>query len=126
ETLGDSLDLDVEAAAARSAAPVPGAGTTPPPAHGKVLASPATRHLAREHGIDLAAVRGSGKRGRIERSDVQALVEERATRRRSARSEDEPAPRHRVALARRLERSVQTIPQISLVATADMTRARAR
>jgi pyruvate dehydrogenase E2 component (dihydrolipoamide acetyltransferase) len=42
----------------------------PPPA-GKVLATPAARQLARERGIDLAALTGSGPDGRIEREDVE-------------------------------------------------------
>jgi pyruvate dehydrogenase E2 component (dihydrolipoamide acetyltransferase) len=44
---------------------------------GKCLASPAARQLAREHGIDLAAVSGSGPEGRIETRDVRALIEDR-------------------------------------------------
>ncbi len=42
---------------------------------GKLLhASPAIRRLAREFGLDLARVTGSGPRGRITREDVQAFV----------------------------------------------------
>ena len=44
-------------------------------ADGRVLASPVARQMAREHGIDLASVRGSGPDGRIERKDVQALID---------------------------------------------------
>jgi len=40
----------------------------------KVLATPVARRLAREQGIDLAIVRGSGPGGLIETRDVQALV----------------------------------------------------
>lgn len=40
--------------------------------------SPKARRLAREHGIDLASVRGSGPDGAILFEDVQALVEGRA------------------------------------------------
>jgi len=42
------------------------------------LASPATRRRARELGIDLAAVTGSGPQGRILREDVEEAVEEAA------------------------------------------------
>jgi pyruvate dehydrogenase E2 component (dihydrolipoamide acetyltransferase) len=86
-----------------------------------VLALPAVRKLALEHGIDLDGVRGSGPDGRIERKDVQSLIEAAA----SADSSDHPAPRHRQVIAQRLTRSAQTIPQITLMASADMTRARA-
>ena len=41
---------------------------------GKVLATPAARQLAKEHGIDLAQLSGSGPDGRIEKEDVQAFL----------------------------------------------------
>jgi 2-oxoisovalerate dehydrogenase E2 component (dihydrolipoyl transacylase) len=40
---------------------------------GKPLAAPAVRKLARELGVDLAAVRGSGEGGRIQRGDVERV-----------------------------------------------------
>jgi pyruvate dehydrogenase E2 component (dihydrolipoamide acetyltransferase) len=40
----------------------------------RLLATPAARTLAREHGIDLSQVVGSGPEGRIERRDVEALA----------------------------------------------------
>ncbi|MBV8373630.1 MAG: dihydrolipoyllysine-residue acetyltransferase [Candidatus Eremiobacteraeota bacterium] len=41
---------------------------------GAVHASPAIRRFARELGVDLATLRGSGPRGRITREDVQGFV----------------------------------------------------
>lgn len=41
---------------------------------GKVLASPAVRRIAREHEIDLLAVAGSGKKGRILKHDVSNVT----------------------------------------------------
>jgi pyruvate dehydrogenase E2 component (dihydrolipoyllysine-residue acetyltransferase) len=46
--------------------PAPGAGAASRP-----LAAPATRRLARELGVDLGAVAGSGPQGRIVREDVE-------------------------------------------------------
>ncbi|MAE95889.1 MAG: dihydrolipoyllysine-residue acetyltransferase [Deltaproteobacteria bacterium] len=43
---------------------------SPPEAH----ASPSVRHLARELGVDLTLVPGSGRKGRITRDDVQGFV----------------------------------------------------
>jgi pyruvate dehydrogenase E2 component (dihydrolipoamide acetyltransferase) len=40
----------------------------------KVLATPVTRRMAREHGIDLSHVEGSGPQGRVTKSDVAALI----------------------------------------------------
>ena len=43
----------------------------PPAPTGRVKASPLARRLAREHGIDLAAIRGTGPEGRIVAEDVE-------------------------------------------------------
>lgn len=62
-------------AAAPSRPPVPhhpSAGA--PVATGVVHASPAVRRLAREFGVDLTQVTGSGRKGRIVKEDVQAYV----------------------------------------------------
>jgi len=56
---------DVEEAAASTAEAAPA---------GKPLATPATRKFARELGVDLAQVRGTGEGGRISKQDVQASV----------------------------------------------------
>ncbi len=40
---------------------------------GKVLASPAVRRIARERNIDLSSIKGTGKKGRILKSDVMNL-----------------------------------------------------
>jgi pyruvate dehydrogenase E2 component (dihydrolipoamide acetyltransferase) len=43
-------------------------------AEGPLKASPVVRSLARQHGIDLSTVRGSGPGGRIIRADVEGLI----------------------------------------------------
>jgi pyruvate dehydrogenase E2 component (dihydrolipoamide acetyltransferase) len=45
------------------------------PADGRVRASPLVRRLAREHGIELAGISGSGPDGRIVERDVRAVLE---------------------------------------------------
>jgi pyruvate dehydrogenase E2 component (dihydrolipoamide acetyltransferase) len=49
------------------------ASPTPPPANGggPIYASPSARRLARELGVELGQVRGSGRKGRITPDDVQ-------------------------------------------------------
>ena len=71
---------------APKAAPAPAAKAPQPPvphhpsakapvASGKTVhASPAVRRLAREFGVDLTLVSGSGRKGRIVKEDVQAYV----------------------------------------------------
>lgn len=55
-----------QAMTARSA----GMDVYPPPADSKVLATPATRRLAREMGVDINGLKGSGVAGRVTREDV--------------------------------------------------------
>ena len=67
-------------AQAPSAAAAPAAVATPAATPvratgGKVLAAPATRKLARDLGVDLTAVGGTGPKGRVTRIDVEAASE---------------------------------------------------
>ena len=66
-----------KASPAPDAPPEP-AATEKPPAGKTPPAGPATRRLARELGVDLSAVEGSGPHGRITEDDVKAAVREHA------------------------------------------------
>jgi pyruvate dehydrogenase E2 component (dihydrolipoamide acetyltransferase) len=48
-------------------------GVYPPPADAKVLATPATRRLGREMGVDLNVIKGTGIAGRVTREDVMSF-----------------------------------------------------
>ena len=66
------------------AEPVPPAAPVETPAErltttAKVYAGPAVRRLARELGVDLATVNGSGARGRIVKDDVKSFVKRALT-----------------------------------------------
>jgi 2-oxoisovalerate dehydrogenase E2 component (dihydrolipoyl transacylase) len=63
---------DTAAPAAAAAAPVSAAAPVAPMRQGRVMTSPANRRRAREAGIDLATVVGSGPGGRILRDDLAA------------------------------------------------------
>ena len=70
------------APAARATTPAPAPATTPaagttsaPAATGRIKASPVARRLARDAGLDLAAVQGSGPGGRVIKRDVEAAAE---------------------------------------------------
>ncbi|MER3457114.1 MAG: hypothetical protein C4303_00800 [candidate division GAL15 bacterium] len=82
---------------------------------GMVAATPAARRLAREEGIDLATVQGSGPGGRITEVDVRAAVEARRVR---GVSEG----RRRV-VAERMVESAREIPQVHLTRTLDVSHA---
>ena len=91
------------------------------PAAAKRQAVPTARRLAQEHDIDLASVHGSGPGGRIEKQDVLALIDVA-----SAAGGELELSRHRRAVAERLTRSVQTIPQFSVAVDVDMRSAAAQ
>lgn len=74
-----------EAAAAPAPSAAPASASRPPPvphhpsageikSSGKVHASPAVRRLAREFGVDLSLVSGTGPKSRILKEDVQSYV----------------------------------------------------
>jgi pyruvate dehydrogenase E2 component (dihydrolipoamide acetyltransferase) len=60
-------------AVAQSVAPVAAVATTPRN-EGAVKASPIAKRMAKEHGLDLAAIAGSGPHGRVVRDDVAAAI----------------------------------------------------
>lgn len=73
-----------QAVAVDEAKPVPGQvgetlATTTPKSDNGVRATPLARRIAREAGIDLASLRGSGPKGRIQKKDVEANVSKPST-----------------------------------------------
>ena len=62
------------AAAPLAVAPAPQLTAAPPPSGQPPHATPSVRRFARELGVDLAQVTGSGRKGRITQEDVQAYV----------------------------------------------------
>ncbi|MBZ5538944.1 MAG: 2-oxo acid dehydrogenase subunit E2 [Acidobacteriia bacterium] len=58
-------------AAAPAAAPVPAAAAE----EERIHSSPLVRRLAKEHGIDLSTVQGTGAGGRISKEDIMAIIE---------------------------------------------------
>jgi pyruvate dehydrogenase E2 component (dihydrolipoamide acetyltransferase) len=60
------------AAAAAATAPAPPGAAAAPARPGEVLATPKVRAMARELGIDIAAVKGTGPDGRVTEDDVRA------------------------------------------------------
>jgi pyruvate dehydrogenase E2 component (dihydrolipoamide acetyltransferase) len=65
--------VEAEAEAATEPAPEPTTAPEPAASDGDAppYASPAVRRLAREKGIDLASIEGSGRKGRITKEDVE-------------------------------------------------------
>ncbi len=119
----------------------PAAAQRPAAPGGKVLATPATRKLAREMGVDLGQIPGTGPKGRITKADVQAfsgsgqpptLSEAPATPVRSA-PKPVPAPQAlasdqripirglRKKIAEKMVRSAFTAPHFTFVEEVDVT-----
>lgn|SRR5574341_138071 len=136
------------AQAAPPAQPTPAPAPTPTPApepapaqsgngHGLpegVRASPLARRIARDNGIDISRVQGTGPQGRVVRADVEAFKESGvAAPSKPGRpmpafvpvqagpdSESIPTPRLRQRIAARMTESKQTVPHFYVTSEIDM------
>ncbi|MCB9273354.1 MAG: pyruvate dehydrogenase complex dihydrolipoamide acetyltransferase [Lewinellaceae bacterium] len=132
----------------KEAAPAP-ASATPSPAAGddkRVKASPLARSMAKESGVDIGSVSGSGDGGRIVKRDVEAYIEEQKSAPQPAAQpaapateapavtpfvfstgeanyEEKPISQMRKTIARRLAESKFTAPHFYLALEIDMGRA---
>ncbi len=100
-----------------TAAPMPAPQATEPSRRGPRI-SPAARKLARELGIDVSAIVGTGPGGRVQIEDVQRAVTPAA-----APAPSDRATRMRQAIAAAMTRSSQEIPHFYLQQTIDMAAA---
>jgi pyruvate dehydrogenase E2 component (dihydrolipoamide acetyltransferase) len=103
---------------------VPEAPPAPTSTNGRVKASPLARRLARERGIDISSLQGTGPDGRIVAKDVEG-AQARPAGPASVPSGDVesiPLTNIRKTIARRLTAAWQA-PVFQLTVTADMTRA---
>ena len=131
-----------ETVATNPPAPAP---VTPAPSGERVHASPVARRIAKETGVDLASVTGTGPGGRIVKADVEgaqaappaaapagvpatpmstAAAGDGADSGRGTTTTTEPT-RSQSLIARRMAESRATVPSFTLEATVDMTTAMA-
>ena len=100
----------------------------PSTTNGRVKASPLARRLARERGIDIATLQGTGPEGRIVAKDVESAEARPAPAAPAAAPSGDvetiPLTNIRKTIARRLTAAWQA-PVFQLTVTADMTRANA-
>ncbi|MEX1055468.1 MAG: dihydrolipoamide acetyltransferase family protein [Rhodothermales bacterium] len=111
---------------------------------GRIKSSPLARSMAREHGIELETLRGSGPEGRIIKRDVEAVLGEAVAAPASAPRKEPPAVKGpalpaedeegyqvqritqmRKTIARRLAQSKYTAPHFYLTIDVDMESAAA-
>jgi pyruvate dehydrogenase E2 component (dihydrolipoamide acetyltransferase) len=144
EDEADEAEADAEVGASReadaplAAAPKAGAAKAPKAAttngaastraaDERIAASPLARRLAREHGVELGSITGSGPRGRIVKDDVERAAAA------SARPAATAAPasrgdtvlelsQMRKAIARRMSQANAEIPHFYLTIVIDMDR----
>jgi pyruvate dehydrogenase E2 component (dihydrolipoyllysine-residue acetyltransferase) len=112
------------AAEAAEAQPAPSNGST----NGRIKASPLARRIARERGVDLAQIRGTGPDGRIVAEDVERAGTQPTAQAPAAVSapsgeiESRPLSKIRKTIARRLTEA-WTVPAFQLTVNVDMSRA---
>jgi pyruvate/2-oxoglutarate dehydrogenase complex dihydrolipoamide acyltransferase (E2) component len=133
-----------KAPAPKAAAPAPAPKAAAPaprpapaaPRTGKTLASPAVRSHAREAGVDLASVPGSGKDGRVSKSDIDAFVAHPSALKAPPAIDFKPVEGHgypradetvkliglRRKIAEKMVESYRTIPHFTYVDEVDATR----
>jgi pyruvate dehydrogenase E2 component (dihydrolipoamide acetyltransferase) len=106
----------------RAAQTQQGNGTSLRPAEGRLKASPLARRIARERGIDLARLEGTGPDGRIVAEDVERAEKQEAAPAGPARGEVEVRQLSSVrrTIARRLTEAWQA-PVFQLTVSLDMT-----
>lgn len=105
-------------------------------AQGRIRSSPLARRIAKEHGIDLSRVAGTGTGGRIGKEDVLRALTQTPIQRAAAPqvtqapsinltdlpTELVPLTRMRAIIADRMVESVRTSPHVYSVYKVDMTR----
>ncbi len=122
-------------AAAAAPAPKPAAAPAAPPAGGRVFATPLARRIAKDKGLDIASVTGSGPHGRITRSDVEnfkggasvggaggGLRLGSGATFAPAKSKLVPHSTMRKVIAKRLVESKQTVPHFYVSVDIDLDR----
>ncbi|MFG1738928.1 dihydrolipoamide acetyltransferase family protein [Micromonospora chalcea] len=132
------LALAPEPGASASTDPASDAAQTGGPAAAPLVISPIVRRLAKEHGIDLASLRGTGPGGVIRRADLDAAVAAPAAAARLAAVPAAPAAHVGLApagdgdtvipltgirkvIADKLSRSRREIPEVTIWVDVDAT-----
>ncbi len=118
-----------------SAGPSPGPQAMPSQPASTVLATPATRRLARELGVELSSVKGSGPQGRVTDDDIRRFASGSRTAAATVAVQAPPAAHPkggpleetvplrglRRTISERMLKSLQTTAQVTHVDEVDMT-----
>jgi pyruvate dehydrogenase E2 component (dihydrolipoamide acetyltransferase) len=103
----------------------PGKATVTQPSHARLLASPAAKRIAKEKGVDLALLRGSGPEGSILAEDVLRATQATKLQPAAMAPTQEVAPLSpmRRIVGQRMAQSKQSAPHFYLSMDIDMTTA---
>lgn len=122
---------DADSGSAKAVEPAAVAtGTNASTSSGKIPASPAVRRLVREHQLELAAIAGSGKDGRVLKEDVLAHLNQPSTAPSQAPSKAtqgaqlprvEPLRGVRAVMAKRMVEAASSIPHFHYGEEIDVT-----
>src|SRR5690606_11765005 len=111
--------------AKKQEAPAPAPEPKPARKEGeRIFASPLARKMAEEHGLDIAAVEGTGPNGRVTKRDIEQAIEKGVKPAAKSAAKAAPAAQDtevslsqmRKAIARRLVQSRQEVPSFNLSA----------
>jgi 2-oxoglutarate dehydrogenase E2 component (dihydrolipoamide succinyltransferase) len=129
-----------EPAAEAPAAEEPVSAEEAGPVRLSIRSSPLVRKIAKEHGVNLAQVRGTGSAGRITKDDILLYLSQRSQSKTPAAPQAPPQPgvslpsvsaligtvqplsKMRAIIAQRMKESVETAPHAHMVYKIDMTR----
>jgi len=140
-TIGEPVAVRDESVAVGSVAPEPATGGVDPagpaasrpspprpdgsgPGAASVKAMPPVRKLARELGVDISALAGSGPGGRVLREDVEAIAPGKSAApplRRSEGERREPLRGVRRIIAQRMSEAHRVVPPVTHVEECDVT-----
>jgi pyruvate dehydrogenase E2 component (dihydrolipoamide acetyltransferase) len=140
--IGDPAEGPSDRPAGESDSEGSGAGDAAPAKEERVKASPLARRLAKERGVDLSGIAGSGPGGRVVKADVEAADASTPTRQKGVEGAAAGAPAESAApetakgtvayeelsklqqvVARRMSESKATAPHFYLETEIDMTAA---
>ena len=89
---------------------------------GRLIASPLAARMAKDSGLDLRSINGSGPNGRIIKRDIEAALTQPKPKAASG-YRDEPATQIRQTIAKRLVTSLGPVPHFFLTIDVEMDRA---
>jgi len=119
--IGQKLEQSVPVAIEATGTPVLTAETTSTASGARIVATPQARKLAREKGVDLKTIIGSGPKGRIKAADIQNVDPTSIPVSQPIETREVAGSTIRSIIARRMTESKQQIPHFYLTANAEIS-----